>query len=166
MSRWSIGSARPCRLADARPGRQPGFPLLAHRQSDRCCRHSLQVLRPNAFGGPRGNCKQLKIAASGGPWSRYCIAVFGGDWRPREMPRARTIQRSRYGPTAPVDDNWQYQRRLAESLIASMEPHEAIRVCHENGWEGVLGVILALQRSAMRRAPRVPIRDDTGDASE
>ena len=82
------------------------------------------------------------------------------------MPRARTIQRSRYGPTAPVDDNWQYQRRLAESLIASMEPHEAIRVCHENGWEGVLGVILALQRSAMRRAPRVPIRDDTGDASE
>jgi hypothetical protein len=66
------------------------------------------------------------------------------------MPRTHTMQRSESDSTAPGGDNAHYQTRLAESMIASMEPHEAIHVCQENGWEGVLQVILALQRSANR----------------
>jgi hypothetical protein len=66
------------------------------------------------------------------------------------MPRMHLMQRSASDSTAPVGDNTLYQRRLAESLVASMEPYEAIHLCRENGWEGVLRVILALQRSADR----------------
>ncbi|GMQ76755.1 MAG: hypothetical protein BMS9Abin01_2049 [Gammaproteobacteria bacterium] len=66
------------------------------------------------------------------------------------MPRTHDMQRSESDSTAPAGDNTLYQRRLAESLIASMEPHEAIDLCQENGWEGVLQVVLTLQRSADR----------------
>ncbi len=67
------------------------------------------------------------------------------------MPRTHDMQESASDSTAPVGDNTHYQRRLAESLIASMEPYEAIDLCQENGWQGVLQhVILALQRSADR----------------
>ncbi len=66
------------------------------------------------------------------------------------MPRTHDMQRSESDSTAPVGDNTLYQRRLAESLIASMEPYEAIDLCQENGWEGVLQVVLTLQRSADR----------------
>jgi len=66
------------------------------------------------------------------------------------MPRTHDMQGSISDSTAPAGDNTYYQKRLAESLIASMEPYEAIDLCQENGWEGVLQVILALQRSADR----------------
>ena len=66
------------------------------------------------------------------------------------MPRTHSLQRSESDSTAPGRDNAHYQSRLAESMIASMEPHEAIHVCQENGWEGVLRFVLALQRSADR----------------
>ncbi len=66
------------------------------------------------------------------------------------MPQTHVMQRSESDSTAPVGDNTSYQRRLADSLIASVGPHEAIHLCQENGWEGVLQVVLALQRSADR----------------
>lgn len=64
------------------------------------------------------------------------------------MPRTHATHRSDSDSTAPGGDNAQYQIRLAEMLIASLGPHEAIHVCQENGWEGVLQVILTMQRSA------------------
>ncbi len=66
------------------------------------------------------------------------------------MPRTHTMQRSVSDSTAPGGDNTHYQKRLAISLTARMEPQEAIHVCQENGWEGVLRFVLALQRSANR----------------
>ncbi len=71
------------------------------------------------------------------------------------MPGTHVMQRSESDSTAPVGDNRGYQRRLADSLVASMGPHEAIHLCQENGWEGVLQVVLALQRST-DRARKVP----------
>ena len=64
------------------------------------------------------------------------------------MPPTNAVQQSHSDSTAPGGDSTLYQIRLAESLIASVGTHEAIHVCQENGWEGVLQVILFLQRSA------------------
>ena len=66
------------------------------------------------------------------------------------MPQTHVVPRSESDSTAPVGDNTHYQRRLAESLVANMGSHEAIQLCRENGWEGVLRVIVALQRAADR----------------
>jgi len=54
--------------------------------------------------------------------------------------------------TAHPGDNTEYQTRLARSLLSSMDVHEAIHVCQENGWEGVLRFVIALQRSDERRS--------------
>ena len=54
--------------------------------------------------------------------------------------------------TAPAGDNTDYQSRLARSLVESMDVHEAIHVCQENGWEGVLRFVIALQRSDERHS--------------
>jgi len=66
------------------------------------------------------------------------------------MQQSHYMRRRTSDSSAPGGDNTHYQRRLAKSLMASMEAHEAIHVCQENGWEGVLGFVLALQRSADR----------------
>lgn len=66
------------------------------------------------------------------------------------MSATTGVRRNESDSTAPAGDNSHYQIRLAESLIASMGPHEAMHVCQENGWEGVLKVILVMQRSADR----------------
>ncbi len=66
------------------------------------------------------------------------------------MQQSHYMRRRTSDSTAPGGDNTHYQRRLAKSLMSSMEADEAINVCQENGWEGVLHVILALQRSADR----------------
>ena len=62
------------------------------------------------------------------------------------------MQQSPSDSTAPVGDNTDYQARLARSLLASMDVHEAIHVCQENGWEGVLRFVIALQRSDERHS--------------
>ena len=62
------------------------------------------------------------------------------------------MQKSPSDSTAPPGDNTDYQRRLARSLVTSMDVHEAIHVCQENGWEGVLRFVIALQRSDERRS--------------
>ena len=64
------------------------------------------------------------------------------------MPQTHATHRNESDSTAPAGDNTHYQTRLADSLIASLGPSEAVQVCQENGWEGVLQVILARQRSA------------------
>ena len=64
------------------------------------------------------------------------------------MQQSHYMRRRTSDSTAPGGDNTHYQQRLAKSLMASMEAHEAINVCQENGWEGVLRFVLALQRSA------------------
>ena len=66
------------------------------------------------------------------------------------MRQSHYMQRRTSDSTAPGGDNTHYQRRLAKSLMASMEAHEAIGVCQENGWEGVLRFVLALQRTGDR----------------
>ena len=67
------------------------------------------------------------------------------------MPQAQPMHPSSPGRSATAGDNAGYQRRLAESLISSMGPDEAIHWCHVNGWEGVLRVLLALQSAARDR---------------
>jgi len=59
-------------------------------------------------------------------------------------------QQSSTDSTAHPGDNSDYQRRLARSLVRSMDVHEAIHVCRENGWEGVLRFVIALQRADER----------------
>jgi len=59
-------------------------------------------------------------------------------------------QQSSSDSTLRAGDNTDYQRRLARSLVTSMDVHEAIHVCQENGWEGVLRFVIALQRSDER----------------
>ena len=66
------------------------------------------------------------------------------------MSATPRVHRTDSDSTAPGGDNSRYQIRLAESLVASVGPDEAVQVCRENGWEGVLGVVLALQESARR----------------
>ena len=63
------------------------------------------------------------------------------------MPPTHATYRNESDSTSPAGDDTLYQTRLAESLLASLGTHEAIHVCQENGWEGVLQVILALQRT-------------------
>ena len=62
------------------------------------------------------------------------------------------MQQSPSDSTAPPGDNTDYQARLAKSLVTSMDVHEAIHVCQENGWEGVLRFVIALQRSDERHS--------------
>lgn len=62
------------------------------------------------------------------------------------------IQSSPSDSTAPAGDSTAYQERLARSLVASMNVHDAIHVCQENGWEGVLRFVFALQRAVDRRS--------------
>lgn len=60
-------------------------------------------------------------------------------------------QQSSSDSTAPAGDNTDYQTRLARSLVDSMDVHEAIHVCQENGWEGVLRFVIDLGCSDERR---------------
>jgi hypothetical protein len=53
-------------------------------------------------------------------------------------------------PTAPAGDNTDYETRLARFLLSHMDAHEAIHVCQENGWEGLLRFVIALRRSYER----------------
>lgn len=62
------------------------------------------------------------------------------------------IQQSAPDSTAPAGDSTAYQARLASSLVASMDVREAIHVCQENGWEGVLRFVIVLQRADERRS--------------
>jgi len=62
------------------------------------------------------------------------------------------MQQNTSDSTARPGDNSDYQRRLAKSIVKSMDVHEAIHVCQENGWEGVLRFVIALQRSDERRS--------------
>lgn len=62
------------------------------------------------------------------------------------------MQQSQSDSTARPGDNTDYQRRLARSLVTTMDVHEAIHVCQENGWEGVLRFVIALQRADERRS--------------
>ncbi|MDX2316704.1 MAG: hypothetical protein QNL90_21840 [Gammaproteobacteria bacterium] len=60
------------------------------------------------------------------------------------------MQQSTSDSTTRPGDNSDYQRRLAKSLVTSMDVHEAIHVCQENGWEGVLRFVIVLQHSDER----------------
>ena len=46
-----------------------------------------------------------------------------------------------------MEDNSTYQREMAESLVRSVGWHEAMQFAREYQWDGVLGHILALERS-------------------
>ncbi len=49
---------------------------------------------------------------------------------------------SRQTPS-PDEANHLYQRSLAEALVASLGFDAALEACQNNGWQGVLGVLLA-----------------------
>ena len=49
-------------------------------------------------------------------------------------------------------ENHSYQRDLAESLVAVLGFDDAVRACQNNGWEGVLTVLVAKRPAASGRA--------------
>ena len=48
----------------------------------------------------------------------------------------------------PEIGNKKYQRQLADTLVAAHGYKEALEICQENAWEGVLHVLYSVRRPA------------------
>ena len=63
-----------------------------------------------------------------------------------------------------AEENYAYQRRLADSLLEDLGVHGAVQWCQELGWDGVIQILMRRQNACGSRIFMPPLDDGRDDA--